>query len=354
MNVDIPAGWQDALRGVVERGGVCMVIGGVDAGKTTFCGVLAARALEKGIKVALVDADPGQSDIGPPAAVGMAIINSAQQLGELESVPADALSFVGTTTPAGHLLQLAVAACDMVTHARAAGVELVIVDTTGLVNGGIARALKSAKVDLLRPRHVVALQRKDEVEHLLAPYRRRAQPEIHRLAPSRLAKPRDRDERKAKRERQFGAYFAGAAEHDLAWDDVALEQTLWLSGKPVPGHIAAYVEELVEAQILYAERIETGIFAIVKGLERAAHRSVKGDELDVRAVDVGLLGNLLVGLMGASGRTLAMGILSRVDFKQRRFLIRAPAPSIEGLRSLRLGSMRVGLDGAELGHGEIA
>jgi polynucleotide 5'-hydroxyl-kinase GRC3/NOL9 len=354
MTLDIPAAWSEALAGIVGAGGACMVLGPVDAGKTTFCAVLAAEALKAHVKVALVDADPGQSDIGPPAAVGAAVVQHARQLEELESIPADALSFVGTTSPPGHLLQLAAATHDMVAHARAAGAKLIIVDTTGLVDGGFARALKAAKVDLLRPRHVVALQHQDEVEHLLAPYRNRDEPRTWRLRASRRAQARDRDQRKAKRERRFAAYFASATGHELSWGDVGLEQTPWLTGEPVPGHLAAYVEELAEGEVLHAERVETGIFAIVKGLAGAAHRSIKGGELNVRVIDAGLLENLLVGLMDASGHTLAMGIMTGVDFKRRRFAIHAPVRTLEHVRGLRLGSMRVGADGVELGHGEIA
>ena len=362
MTVDIPAGWQEALSGIIGAGGTCMVVGPVDAGKTTLCAVLAAEALKAHVKVALVDADPGQSDIGPPAAVGAAVVQHARQLEELESIPADALSFVGTTSPPGHLLQLTAATHDMVAHARAAGARLTIVDTTGLVDGGFARALKAAKVDLLRPRHIVALQHQDEVEHLLAPYRKRDEPRIWRLRASRRAQARDRDQRKAKRERRFAAYFASATGHELSWGDVGLEQTPWLTGEPAPGHLAAYVEELAQGEVLHAERLETGVFAIVKGLPGAAHRNIeapgRSDSASrpyrVRAIDAGLLQNLLVGLIDASGHTLAMGIMMRVDFKRRRFALRAPLRNLEQVRSLRLGSMRVGADGVELGHGEIA
>lgn len=354
MKIDVPTGWQETIDRVIEARGVCMVVGPVDSGKTTFCGILADRAVKTGIRVAIVDADSGQSDIGPPTCVGMAIVRRPEQLAAMESIPADALAFVGTTTPGGHLLQLAAAAADMTGRARSAGAELVIVDTTGLVNGGIGRALKAAKVDLLRPRHLVGIQKKDEVEHVLLPYRKRDEPRLYRVRPSRHVRPRDRDERKAKRERQFAAYFADAAAYEFAWDQVGLEQTAWLTGDPVPGHIAAYVEELLEAEPLYVERIETGVFAIVRGLKRAGHRDIKGEETDVRAVDVSLLENLLVGLIDATGGTLAMGILTGVDFKRRRFVIRAPIAEVDTVRGLRLGSMRVSPEGVELGHGEIA
>jgi len=354
MTLDIPTGWPEALDSIVAAGGVCLVVGRVDSGKTTLCGVLAARALERGKRVAIVDADPGQSDIGPPAAVGMAIIKQARQLEDLESIPADALAFVGTTSPGRHLLQLCVRAHEMVALACDRGAELVIVDTTGLVDGAIGRNLKAAKVALLRPRHLVGLQQKNEAEHLLLPYRKRSHPAIYHLRQSRRVRPRDRDERKAKRERQFAAYFADAANREIAWDDVGLEQTAWLTGERVPGHLAAYVEEVVGAEALYVERVESGLFAIVKGMRGAAHQSFEGEELDINAVNADLLDDLLVGLVDGAGGTLAIGILTGVDFKRRRFIVAAPLKSVEAVHGLRLGSMRVSREGVELGHGEIA
>jgi polynucleotide 5'-hydroxyl-kinase GRC3/NOL9 len=354
MTLDTPPGWQEALDSIVAAGGVCMVVGRVDSGKTTLCSALAAHALERGRRAAIVDADAGQSDIGPPAAVGMAIIKQARQLEDLESIPADALAFVGATSPGRYLLQLCAGAREMVEAACDRGAELVIVDTTGLVDGAIGRHLKAAKVALLRPRHLVGLQMRDEVEHLLRPYRKRDEPAVYRLRQSRRVHRRDRDQRKAKRERQFAAYFADAADHDIAWDDVGLEQTAWLTGKRVPGHLAAYVEEVVGAEALHVERIESGLFAIVKDMKGAARQSFEGEESDISAVSAELLDNLLIGLIDGLGRTLALGILSGVDFRQRRFAIATPLKSVAEVRALRLGSLRVSREGIELGHGEIA
>jgi polynucleotide 5'-hydroxyl-kinase GRC3/NOL9 len=59
--------WQQAIDAILEttrRPLVVMVVGAVDTGKTTFCTCLARALFERGMKVAVVDADLGQSDIG--------------------------------------------------------------------------------------------------------------------------------------------------------------------------------------------------------------------------------------------------------------------------------------------------
>ncbi|NIM04515.1 MAG: hypothetical protein GTO55_01255, partial [Armatimonadetes bacterium] len=99
---DIPPAWEKTLRSISEQEGLCLVIGPVDAGKSTFCLLAADYGLQARRKPALLDTDPGQSDIGPPAALGLALVEKPLYRFE-EAVPA-ALHFIGATSPVGHLL----------------------------------------------------------------------------------------------------------------------------------------------------------------------------------------------------------------------------------------------------------
>jgi len=76
-----------------------MVVGASDSGKSTLTTYLLNLALAKGIKVGVVDADIGQSDLAPPGCVGGAIID--RQLIDLRDVRGDVLEFVGSTSPMG-------------------------------------------------------------------------------------------------------------------------------------------------------------------------------------------------------------------------------------------------------------
>ena len=51
-------------------------LGGMDVGKTTFTRRLVNRLTTQGQRAAIVDGDLGQSEIGPPACVGMAFADA--------------------------------------------------------------------------------------------------------------------------------------------------------------------------------------------------------------------------------------------------------------------------------------
>ena len=57
-----------------------VLVGGLDAGKTTLARQLLARALERGRRPALVDADVGQKAVGPPTTVGLKLIRTPEDL----------------------------------------------------------------------------------------------------------------------------------------------------------------------------------------------------------------------------------------------------------------------------------
>jgi polynucleotide 5'-hydroxyl-kinase GRC3/NOL9 len=344
---DVPASWAPALEWA-RAGGTLLLIGGVDSGKSTLAAVLASAAFETGRAAAVVDADTGQSCLGPPACVGMARLS--QPIRRLDDLSAEAIDFVGSSSPVGHLLQAAASARAMAAAARGLGAETLIVDTTGLISGGVARALKSAKIRLLDPDVLVAVQAEDEVEHLLAPYARRERPQILRLHRSRRVKPRTREQRAARRQARFGGYFAGGRAVEVKWDLLPVENSAWTAGETAPGHVRAFAEERLGREVHHVELRADGLLVIVSGRPDAAIlRSLAADFGGARAIDAGVLDHLLVGLLGGRGETLGLGILESIDFRSHGLTIFSPVAEIERAKGLRLGSLRLARDGTELG-----
>jgi polynucleotide 5'-hydroxyl-kinase GRC3/NOL9 len=344
---DIPRSWEPALRAAAE-GGVLLLVGDTNSGKSTLAAVLADAALRAGRRVAVVDADVGQSSIGPPACVSMALLTDP--VVSLEELAPGRLEFVGAPTPVGHLLPAVAGAGVLAEAARRSGAETLIVDTTGLIEGPVARALKGAKVQLLQPDYVVALQRDDEAEHLLAPYRGRARPQVLRLRPSRRVKERSREQRTTRRKELFARYFASGREAEVAWEQVPMEGTMWTTGRMLPGHLRAHVEEVLGVEVLHAESSSEGLFAIAAGpADTGAARELRETYGgSVRAVEAALFRNLLVGLLGERGETLALGILEGVDYRARRLHLFTPLREVAAGRGLRLGTIQLGRDGTQL------
>lgn len=345
---DIPPSWSPAVE-AARAGATLFLIGAIDSGKSTLAAILASAAVEAGRAAAVVDADTGQSNLGPPTCVGMARVT--HPIRRLEELSAEAIDFVGSSSPVGYLLNAAASAQAMATAARRLGAETIIVDTTGLVSGGVARALKSAKVRLLDPDVVVAVQAEDEVEHLLAPFAHRARPRVLRLRRSRRVKVRTREQRTARRQGLFAAYFAGGRAAEVAWDQLPMENTAWTTGETAPGHIRAFAEERVECEVLHAELRADGLLLIVSGRPNAEGLRSLGADFggSARAIDAAALQHLLVGLLGERGETLGVGILEGVEFGSRRLRIFTPISDLDKAKGVRLGAVRVARDGTELG-----
>jgi polynucleotide 5'-hydroxyl-kinase GRC3/NOL9 len=144
-----------------------LLVGGLDSGKSTLALALLRAALAAGRPAAFLDGDVGQKSVGPPATVGLKHVRTAEDLEPAPMAAPDALGFVGSTSPQGHLLPLVTSLARLHTRAREEGAEFVVVDTSGMVSGIYGQLVKYHKVEMLQPDLVVGLQRGGELDPLL-------------------------------------------------------------------------------------------------------------------------------------------------------------------------------------------
>lgn len=197
----------DAALDAAAGARVTVIVGQSDTGKTTLVARLAGALCVDGA-VAVVDADLGQSEIGPPTTVGLGRVTApVPRLGAADFVAA---RFVGATTPARCSRELAAAAALLVERARAAGATHIVVDTCGLVAGGFGVAVKRVLIDAMGPDLVLVLERGDEcaaLAHVLAERR-----PVVRLGAAPAVAKRNADQRRRWRAEAFARHLAGARE----------------------------------------------------------------------------------------------------------------------------------------------
>lgn len=341
--------WEQALQTLAAQRARVMILGARDVGKTTFTALLANRQLAHGTRVAVVDADVGQSEIGPPTTIGMGLVEVP--VPTLHAVVPMAIYFVGSNTPRGRMLETVNGVRAMVAKAQEAGAESVIVDTTGFVSGAAARRLKCAKVEAVRPQFVVAIQRKDELEHILRSLERRNLRLIRLPVPENVVikSPEMRQQRRVMR---FFRYFQDARLHTFALSDIACEGTWFNTGTSLEWNEIHFLQETLRSRVFWAERttehlyvitdkvVDERALVIVEETFRVAHVTTAGVHRFVK---------LLLGLLNADGDCLAIGILERIDFVNRTITVRTPLRDASSVAILRFGGLNVRPDGKEIG-----
>lgn len=297
-----------------------LVLGAAGIGKSTFCRLLAGELTAAGPRVAVVDTDIGQKDVGPPATITLGYCDAVT---DFTAMAPEAFYFVGSTSPAGRLLPMVVGAQRLV---AAADAPFVIIDTTGFIHG-TGRVLKGYKIEAVRPDLIVAIARKAELDGILRPYR--TFPTV-RLRPSRRAWSKDSWQRYLARKRAFAAYFAGARRVEIALAEVAIQRSPLFSGEPIQLDGATY-----------AERSEEGIVAVASG-------PLTGPGI-VQTLPPQFAKNLLCGVADADNEGLGLAIVQGIDFARKAVSLTTPVAA-ERIRALQLGDLYLDAEGNELGR----
>ncbi len=350
-DLEILPEWVRAAEGILARPGVVVLLGASDSGKTTLGRILSERWRTAGRTVGLVDGDIGQSSIGPPTTVGLEVITPNAPL---PSHPFPlTLYFVGSTSPPGHFLPLILGTQALVHAGIAEGAEIVLVDTTGLILGAVAASLKWHKLQALRPQHVLALQRGEELEPILRLLEGQASLEIHRLPVSSRAIRRSHAARRTFREERFREYFASASRHDLASKGLRFSR-LWLgTGRRVSQEDMTVLGVSLQTMPLYAEAAgEEGLVFVRGAYSRAALYQVRNalQVSDVHVIDVEQLRGTLLGLHDHDGDFLGLGILQDFDPEGGRLQVLSPFQDSGRIRMVAFGSLRLEVNGKELGE----
>lgn len=316
----VPPDWESAAVEIFERRlRTILVIGGSAVGKSSFCRYLAGALLARQTDVAFVDADIGQSNLGPPATVTLGYPASPV---DFAATPAAAYYFVGSTGPMGRFLPLVIGTSRL---AAEAGAAFVIIDTTGLVHES-GRVLKNYKIEAVRPNVIVAVERRSE----LAPIRMASRHvPVIRIEPSRKAHGKDDYEKTEVRRRSYARHFAGASLLELPVEPLIFQRTLLFSGRPIE----------IEGAI-HAERSSEGVLIVGAPLTPPP---------DSKLLPAGFERNLLCGVADATGRCRGLGIIERIDFARHAIALTTPVEP-DKVRILQFGDMYVTPDGGELGQ----
>jgi polynucleotide 5'-hydroxyl-kinase GRC3/NOL9 len=292
MEISAPHEWHDLLDVLKEEEGIAILLGATDTGKSTLAKFLITNLCQHGLKIALVDADIGQSFLGPPATIGFSVFKSDPDWQLILSPPE--IFFVGSITPEGHFSIHLKGVKRMVDKATSHGVDLILVDTTGFVLAEGGRELKTRKIDLLQPRFILALQTSGELEPILEHCEGGRLPRIVRLPLSKQVRPRSMEERRTYRTDKFHEYFKHSVIQELAIEGFHIEgEVIDANGETLP--------------LDWALRIN----------------------------------GLLIGLKDSNDETLALGLIKNPVTEKKILRVSTPLREIERAQTIQLSSLKV-------------
>ncbi len=355
MKTDLPHGdypdWETLLSDLCLSTGRTLILGGTDTGKTTFVRELVNRITGSNRTVSVLDCDIGQSEIGSPGCIGLGFTDtSVRALSEMSSVK---LGFVGSISPSGHLAPYFRA----ITHLLPESKEVIcIVDMGGYIRGREARELSQTLFELIKPDHVVAMQRTSELEAILGPIRRRENCQVITPNIPSIITKKSMQFRRQRRSLKFAAYFQNSQVSTYNFEDVSFVGS-WLGyGTPLAAHLLKFINLSIGLgiKVYYAETVDHQLFMMANrhvSQERPEMglimQHLKMKSLTVtRAPD---LNHVLLGLEASNGQLLGMGILQAIDFRRRTFGVLTPIRTPSSARVVHFGTLRIQSDGTEIG-----
>jgi polynucleotide 5'-hydroxyl-kinase GRC3/NOL9 len=322
--------WERIAQDVVRPQQAVLVIGTTDVGKSTFSRFLIERGVARGLRVGFVDADVGQSQIGPPTTIGLKIFSSDTSADmttpplQFDGEP-DALYFVGWMSPNHHELQCVTGTQLMVDAARKAGADFIVIDTTGYVDRVSAIILKQQKIELIQPDHIICIHRSRELDAIVACFDELNSIQIHRLAPHKNVTSKSSVYRRKHRESCFERYFADAVKETLPFDQIRGQGCPFFIGRKANAKELKTLSELIEDRVLYAEWGHHLLVVVTPDvLPNLAYSRLKSHLSAIHLVTElpEYFEGRLVGLLNARRELLSVGIIEAVDFSANQFQIR--------------------------------
>jgi polynucleotide 5'-hydroxyl-kinase GRC3/NOL9 len=348
VDENVSSSWEDIAKQIffLNKPATIMVIGGVDSGKTSFCTFLANEAVMKKWKAGIIDADLGQSDVGPPSTVGFTFVT--EPVKDLFDIDAQDAVFIGSTSPSESINRVIEGLIQLKNRIMEEGVDLLVINTDGWVEGEEAAAYKIRMVNKVSPNAIVGMQQGNELTPIL-----NALPGYKTIVVDspQLIQPRSREKRKILRELGYKKYLKSAKTQSLSFNWIKLKDSLLGAGGPLPYKRLKTLQNLLGTRLVYCEETGAAIFAVLHKNETVTEEQLKDAEeyfgKRVKVMRDGDEEGLLVGLKDEEDKFLGIGILNGVDYKRK--LLKVYTPVSEKVSILYLGHIKLNKNFRELG-----
>ncbi len=347
----VPMSWQKAAGEILalEKPTVVMIMGEVDSGKTSLCTFLANTALKAQRAVAIIDADLGQSDIGPPTTIGLAYVKKPVK--DLFHVKADDVGFVGYTSPGGaeeYVVNCILNFRNRVLRSR----DFLVVNTDGWVDGEEAVRYKVMLVEAVAPSVVVGIEQEKALLPILSKLEKVS---VLTVEPSTAVRKRDKEKRKALRELGYKKYLRNSKVEAFPLNWVKIEGIHSAPSLFLTDERLRRIEETLGIRPVFCEETVNAVWIVIKQTQRLDfERLRKAEEVFKKKIKVIWKGDekgLIAGLHNKENKFLGLGVICEIDY--RRKVTKVSTPVAQDVVTIRVGNVKLDEECRETGTANL-
>ena len=324
----IPSSWTKAyekLSSLQMRPLTAVVLGTVDSGKTSFCTYLINKLLNEKKKVAILDGDLGQSDVGPPGTIAYAFVTKPVM--DLFNLEARNAFFVGVTSPSKVIDNVMEGLASLRKEVLTDSPEAIVINTDGWVEGEEAINYKVQLIEQLDPDIVFCIQQKDELVPLLKTLEKFRRVRVD--SPPVIRK-RSKEKRRSLRELGYIKYLRNAKVQSIPLNRVKIEADE-LAGLTITrenSRQARKIYDLLGMKPLHFAQLQDKV-CIVTGKRRwidtdTVKRVEEFTKKKVVVVRKGEEQGLLAALYDADRKFLGIGVLHEIDYRRKVMKVYTP------------------------------
>ena len=283
----IPPSWELAVASLREmQEGNVVILGPTDVGKSTLCVYLLNRLMRDVEILHIVDADIGQTDLGPPTSI--AVATPTQPITSLTELRADATLFIGHTSPTYVQSKLISGIKRLATMDEN---SLTIINTDGWIAELAAIRYKINLINEIEPNLILGLAMGDELQPILRGVRNCTM----QLDAAKNVLGRSRGDRRGIRASSYRRFLEGAITNTVYLRDIEIS---------APNSFPSATE-----------------------------------------FNSNKLRNLIIGLLDDDGYLMQIGILLNIEHNLLRFY----SKPVREIRNISIGYVKISTSGSEIG-----
>ncbi len=339
----IPSSWDNACDELLRlhaKPVIALVLGAADSGKTSFCTYLVNKLLKKMKRVAILDGDLGQSDIGPPCTISYAF--ASKPITDLFNLRAENAFFVGATSPSKAAEKAVFGLKRLIDEVLNFHPDFVVVNTDGWVEGDDALKYKVQLVNKIVPHTILCIQQAEKLKPILSKLE-----EFKKLFidPSPAIKQRSREKRRSLRELGYIKYLKNGRVQSIpvGWLKIEDEEFVGLGKGFKNPKLESEIYSILGTKTIHLAELQDKILIVVDKDKRiSSEKIMKLEEVLGKKISViwkGFEEGFLTALYNNEDHFLGLGILKEIDYDRKIMKIYTPAKG--GISTLVVGKVKL-------------